>query len=474
MNQQNNTYWPASYSFYAIGGALAACLIIVAYFGTRAIHPTWIFANLVVVALFFIALNITTVRAMKLKSASFVWKLFWMALIARIVYMITIVYLAQLTTGSSFYVGAVDAIRYHRVSTEVSTLIHSGNLQSVLPHLLYEYYGLMDNIGVALVIGIIYSLFGDSVIHAKLFFNLMGAGTVVLVYKTTRLLWDESVARLAGIMMAFFPIALFYSSVILKEEFVVFLVMLGIYILTKSVKNNSIGLTDMGLLLFAMTFIFLFRTAAGALLVTLVVGMFVMNRFGGSIFVASIVAAFVFGMFIYFMDMLGELDMYVDRIVGYADFSDARVRGVARGNPLATIVGTPIFVVLSFLAPFPSMVDIQLRVAASHDATYYWVSGLIIWNFLIYFGIVGAWKAIRTKFNESLAVWGFAIGYSIILGITAMFTAVRFGYNAMPIFFILIAAGIHYRKEFPYWKVYIIGAVLLIFAWNLFRLLGRG
>ena len=472
MNQQNNTYWPANYTYTAIGATLITGLIIIGFFGTAAHPPLWIFINMVVVAVFFIALNIASARSLRLSNSPFIWKLFWMAWLTRIVYMYTIVYLAQIETGSSFYIGAVDAIRYHNVARGVSSIIWSGDFQNMLPYLLVQYEGLMDNIGVPLVIGFVYAVFGDSIIHAKIFYTLMGTGTVLLVYKTTRLLWDESVARLAGIMMAFFPIALFYSSVLLKEEFVVFLAMLAIFIVTKAVKVNRLGIWNLALLLFAITFIFLFRTAAGAVLVSLVVGMFFLNRFGGSKILSAFVGLLVFGMFIYFMDTLGELQMYINRIEGYADFQEGRVGSVARENPFATIVGIPVYVILSFIAPFPSMV--YLPIPWSHDATYYWPGGLMIWNFLIFFGLLGAWKAIRTQWSESLAVWGFSLGYTVILGLTALFTAVRFGYNVMPMFFILIAAGVHYRDEFPYWKIYLIGAVFLIFAWNVFRLAGRG
>ena len=477
MNQrypEAHTYWPASYSFLCMGAALVAVLLITGFFGVQALPPEWMMVNIGVLSLFFILLNIVSVRSEPTGDESYAGKLFWMALIARVVAVFALVSLAELTWDRPFYVGAVDETRYHRVATEVAQIITDGNFSLIIPHLLHEYMGLFDNIGVPLILGPVYALFGNSVIVGKLFFALMGTGTVVLVYKTTRLIWDESVARLAGILMAFFPLALFYSSVILKEEFVAFLVMLGIYILVKGVINNRLGFWDIVLLLFAMSFIFLFRTAAGALLVTLVAGTFVFNRFGGSKVFSLFTVGAVFLIFYYFMDMFVELDQYFDRITGVDEYSEARVRNVARGNVLATIVGTPVYVVLSFVAPFPSMVQTSLRFDVTHDATYYWVSGLMIWNFLAYFGIIGLWKAFTGKFSESLPVWGFAAGYSVILGITALFTVVRFNYNAMPLFIILIAVGIKYRHEFPYWKLWLPCAVVLIVAWNFFRLAGRG
>jgi len=472
LNHQQPTYWPGSYSVYAIGAALIAVLAVVGFFGTAVIPAHWLAINLGVVAAFFIALNRLSIRSLSNTETSFFWKLFWLAWLTRLVYMLAIVYLAEFTTGRQFYVGAVDATRYYRVAGEVAQLIYTGQIGSVYQHVMLEYNFLMDNVGVPLVLGFVFALFGQSVITAKVFFTIMGTGTVLLVYKTTRLLWDESVARLAGILMAIFPIALFYSSVILKEEFVVFLGMVVIYLLTKSVIEKRVGIWDLFFLLTALIGVFLFRSAAGVVLVSLVAGTYLMNRVGGSKVVSLFVSLIILGAFFWFMDVFGELDYFVGRVEGAADFQEGRVRNIQQGNIFITLIGTPVFVVLSFLAPFPSMV--YLPIPFAHDHTYYWIGGLMIWNFLIWFGLIGLWKAFRELPGKSIAVWGYAAGYSIVLGITALFTAVRFGYNVMPMFMILVAVGIKYRDEFPYWKLYLIGAVFLIFAWNFVRLAGRG
>jgi len=475
MNPQSNTYsfWPAKYSYYGIGAALVTFLVIQVYFGTSAISPIWLLINLLAICAYFIAINIVSSRSVHSSDRKFVVNLFWMALIARLLFMLTIVILAELTWDRPFYVGAVDAVRYHRVATEVAELLISGSFLDILPHLLWE-YGAFDDIGVPLVLGPVYVILGSSPIVGKLFFTLIGTGTVLLSYKTAKLIWNESVARLAGIMLAFFPLALFYSSVILKEEFVVFLSLLAIYIATKVVKNNKMSLRDLFLLLFAMVFIFFFRTAAGALLVTVVIGTFFLNRFGGNMLYTVVISGAVFFSFTLFMNLFTEIDFYLERIVEFDDFADARVQSVARGNILATIVGTPVYVLIAFIAPFPAMIFTPNRFGLSHDATFYWISGLVIWNFIIYFGLAGLWRSLRTNIRESFPVWAFAAGYSIILGLTAMFTSVRFGYNAMPAFFILIAVGVHHRQKFPYWQLYLVGAVFVIFAWNYFRLAGRG
>lgn len=472
MNQQSPTYWPGSYSLTGIAASIITIILLVGYFGTDIIAPQWLLINVSVVAVFFIALNRLSIRSLKRTENTFFWKLFWLAWIVRVVYMIGIVYLAEFTTGNSFYVGAVDATRYYRVAGEVAQLINSGEIGSVYSHVMAEYNFLMDNIGVPLVIGIVFTFFGQSVIIAKIFMTFLGTGTVLLVYKTTQLLWDETVARLAGILMAIFPLALFYSSVILKEEFVVFLAMVMIYTLTKSVVTSRIGVWDLFFLLSALISIFLFRTAAGAVLVSLIAGIYLLNRVGGNKIISLAVSLLILGGFFYFMEVFGELDYYVERVTDAADVQQSRIRTIAQENVFVSLVGTPVFIVTSFLAPFPSMV--YLPIPFSHDVTYYWISGLMIWNFLTWFGLIGLWKTFRVMPAKSLAVWGYAVAYSIILGVTVLFTSVRFGYNVMPMFIILIAVGIKYRLEYPYWKLYLIGAVFLIFAWNFVRLAGRG
>ena len=472
MKPDFEPFWPAEYTYYAIAAAIGLLLVMGAFFGTLLMPPLWLIANLVVLAVYFITVTNVSSRALK-NPGDYSWKLFRMAWIARLLFGMTIILLAEFETGRSFYVGAVDAVKYQNVSSQLADIISSGNFNQIHPLLVSMYFEHTDNYGVPLLLGFTYAMFGSSIYVGKVLYTLIGSGTVVLIYKTTRLIWGEATARLAGILFAFFPLALFYSSVLLKEEVVVFLSMLAIFIMVKSTVLTRIRIRDLILLIFVITSIFLFRTAAGALLVALVAGTFVLNRLKGSLIVSLSTAVVILGGFFWFLDVFGEVEYYVERVTNAADFAEARIRDVARGNALATIMGTPVFVALSFIAPFPSMVYLPLG-NLSHDATYYWISGLMIWNFLAFFGLWGLWKAFWEKRSESLPVWGFAAGYSFILGFTALFTTVRFGYNAMPAFFILISAGIAYRKEFPYWKIYMLGALLLIFAWNLFRLAGRG
>ncbi|MDZ7720040.1 MAG: glycosyltransferase family 39 protein [Balneolaceae bacterium] len=296
----------------------------------------------------------------KITSTDYGRQIFWMAWGTRLLFMAAIVMVAELTWDRPFYVGAVDATRYHRVASEISQLLAAGNFQQVFPHLAGEYLEHTDNYGVPFVLGFVYTFTGSSVIVAKVFMTLMGAGTAFFSYKTAKLITDESTARLAGILIAFFPLSLFYSSVILKEEFVVFLSMVGIFLLTKSVVKGRIKLWELAVLISSVSILFLFRTAAGALMVSLVVGIYFMNRIKGSVLISLSMSTIIILGFFYFIDAFGEVDYYVERVSGVFDYSEARIRSIAQENTMASIVGIPTFVVLSFIAPFPSMVYLPL------------------------------------------------------------------------------------------------------------------
>jgi hypothetical protein len=470
----NNIVWTSFLSRQAIIASALINLFVLIVFREQSVSLFWLTMNFLVIVFFFYKLNKITSSTYYMGSVAFTSKIFWYAWLSRLVTMIILYVVALYTWDKPFYVGAVDAIKYHRVATEVAELIDLGNLRAILPYVMAQYDGLPDNIGVPLFIGLLYSIFGVSPLFAKVVLTLIGTGTVIFTYKTTRLIWNESVAKVAAIILAFFPLSLFYSSVILKEEFVVFLVSISIFLTTKMIVTRKIKLFQLISLICAMALIFLFRTAAGTLIVSLVAISLVINRFGGNIGVAIVFTILLYLGLVTMINVFGDVDYYIGRLEEFDDFSEKRISSISEGNTLATIAGTPIYIALSFISPFPAMVKTPIAENLPHDDTYYWIGGLIVWNFLMFFGFTGLWHAMKESSKKGFVIWGYAVGYSIILGVTAMFTAVRFGYNIMPVFCILIAVGISKLKKIRPWRFYLIGAVGLILAWNIFRLAGRG
>jgi len=85
--------------------------------------------------------------------------------------------------------------------------------------------------GYPAALAIVYAVFGRSVLWGGMLNALLGAGTVVITYELARRLLDVRVARVAGLLLAFFPNQVFYTGTLLSEVLFTFLLMTGLLIL---------------------------------------------------------------------------------------------------------------------------------------------------------------------------------------------------------------------------------------------------
>ena len=89
------------------------------------------------------------------------------------------------------------------------------------------------------IIAIPYSLFGRSLIMAKSISLLFGIGSIFLGWKIAKLIWDENTANKVGWVIALFPSLILYSVLIMREVYVCFFVLVGLYGIIGWVKTDS-------------------------------------------------------------------------------------------------------------------------------------------------------------------------------------------------------------------------------------------
>ena len=433
----------------------------------------WLIPNFVVVYLFFQAVMMRERAYFKFQShILFEKRLFWQAFLVRIFALFLFVIIAQLTTGRSFYVGAVDSARYYRVAAGVADVFWNAGPQHIFAYL-FEEYSAIDNHGPSLFIGLFFAFTFTNVIWGKIFIVFVGAWSVVFIYRVALLITDVPTARLAGWLAAFMPLSLFYDTVYLKESFVVFLTSYAVYASTRIIVTGGFNFWRVVRLILAVSAIFLFRAAAGAVIVTSLSVFFLVNNMRGNPVLAWLTGVIVIFSFIFMLNATGRVDDIITKIEGGAEHqADARIGQVERQTAWSDLALGPVFLVFSHFAPFPAMVN--LSPPWGHDATYYWISGLIVWNILALFALLGIWRLIRENPRKSFMVNGYTVGLTIVLGLTAMFTSVRMGWTVIPMMMIPVAVGLrHYRK--PFWFYLTFGiALMFILAWNLFRAIGRG
>lgn len=433
----------------------------------------WIIAAFALVYAYFSALASHERKYTAYPDKQFEKVLFRKSLKLRIIAVLVIGILGQLTWGRWEYVGAMDALRYWRVSREVADVFWSHGFSAIYPHLMAE-YGHIDNIGVPFVLGLLFAFSFKSVLLAKVFIAIMGSYSVVFIYRSASFLLDQNTARLAAWLAAFLPLSLFYDAVIMKESFVVFLTSFVIY---QAIKINATGRVKMKSVLLmgaALSALFLFRTAAGAILTSTLVLFFLLNNIRGNPVYAWIVGGLAIGVFVVFLNVTGEQDYIQRRLERGTEHGDARIAQIERGTTWTDLALGPVFLVISHFAPFPAMVNIGFRFPFNHYFTNYLIPGLISWNILAIFVLLGWWHMIKHQPRRSLMILGYTIGYTIILGMTAMFTQVRLGWNIMPMMMIPAAIGLKNYRNINWHYAALITAGLLILAWNIFRGVGRG
>jgi hypothetical protein len=476
--------WNHKYTFIVIIATYVFFLFFYIIANKHITTIVWMFVAIGIVALYFSGIHYFQSRWYHLSSKNFTKNLYWYSFCIHTFVMLILVLIAYLEPNWPYleYVGANDAETFEREANILAEVIRSGEFSNIKTTL-ESFSPSPDNWGVQIVVGMLYSVFGSSVILAKIFYCLIASGSVLLLYKLSKLIWGENISRLAAIMWMIFPYSLFWSVVVRKEELVVFLLLLVAFYVVRAIQNNKITLTSIILVVIAITMIFLMRTIAGAICITMIITVFLFNKYKGSYIPAVSVGVLILFMSYFSIELFGDREFYIERITNPEAVYESRIRNALSGNTLADIVGTPVYVLLSWISPLPSIVYIDIYEKwhdnISHGHRHYLIAGLIIWNILSLFGLIGLWRTLKERFYQSIFIWGFVLLYVVSLGSTAMFTSIRHSYIYMPFQFILISVGLHYLYYRYYYKGMIWYFLLLfpfifMFAWNIFRLYGKG
>lgn len=474
MKDNRYPVWTSSHSKTAMFYTLILCGVTLAYFNISAIQPIWFLITLSVVVWYFATLSIYSDRWKNLSSGKFKKRIFWHSLFYRVLTSIVLITVAYVEWGKPDYLGAVDALDFHEQAIIIAEHYRNFDFSGAFTKARSFYVGI-DNIGPSLFIGFIFALSGDSYFVATVFLAVLGSISVVLLYLTGKLIWGEQIGRTAGIMFMHFPLSLFFSVVIMKEGVVLFLLMFIIYILTRAVNGDKLKLVHIILLIISLYSLFFFRTVVGIILIILVTGTLLLNKYKGSRFKSWSIGTIIILIFAYLMYALGEYQFFMDRISETDRIRSTRETNVGLDRiSVQNIILVPFLFIFSLITPVPGFVETPLRFNVSHDHNYYFIPGLIIWNILVYYSIIGLFFSIKEKFLNSMPLWGFSVMYSLAMIATFLFSRVRFSYLGMAILILLAAVGLTYERKKIYWKIYFILLVFISVAWNILRLSVRG
>jgi len=479
INKINSEGWNSRHTNIALAYILVMVFGVLVVFNIQAVHPIWFIITIGIAIWYFYTLYYCNKKWLTISDKKFEKRLFWHSLFYRVLVSIILITVAYIEWGIPDYVGSVDARSYHREAIMVAEHFRSFDFGGAYETARSFYFGI-DNIGPPLLIGFIFAIFADSYFMATVVLATLGTISVVLLYRTGKLIWGEQVGRTAGIMFMHFPLSLFFSVVILKEGVVLFLLMLIIYLLTKAVNGYKLKVYDVAVIILALFSLFFFRTVIGLILIILIFGSLALNKYKGSRIKSWTVATFTIFIFGYLMYSLGEYQFFIDRFFGaesrgetrmnYLDFEEMGLDVISMRN----LILAPLIAIFSIIPPFPGMVDVPTRYGTSHDFNWYFMPGEIIWNILVFYSLVGFYYSVKDKFMSSMPVWGFTFAYSFAMVVTVYFTRVRFAYLGMPLLLILAALGIYKTKNKTYWILYLCVLLIATVIWNTLRLSARG
>ena len=123
---------------------------------------------------------------------------------------------------------------------------------------------------ISLVIAVPYSLFGRDILIPITMNLLFSMGTIVLGWHVAKKIWNSSIAKKVAWILAIYPSIILYSSVVLREVYIWFFLLLAINCIINWSKTN-----DLKMIVFAIINFYILSLFHGPLLLGAVVFLFI-------------------------------------------------------------------------------------------------------------------------------------------------------------------------------------------------------
>ena len=442
----------------------------------------WIFGIVEVVGFFYFA-NVNTKTWTKMSPMRFTKKLFWSALVIRVVWVFVSYLLFNNWTGTAFSIGAADELSYNDIAHFCAQHIRVGNWRIVSIIQEYAPNTTFSDMGYTIYLTIIYWIFWDSILIARIIKAILSAWTAVLVYKLASRNFGEQTGRIAGVFCMLMPNLIYYCSFQLKEIEMVFLAMLFVERADWLLRQGKLKfMPTMAVMLIPLA-LFMIRTALAATLVlaffcTLLLTTGRVVGWGKRILLIVVASAFVVVMMLSNTSIGQDVASMWERRGSdqEANMEWRSERDVGQGmtQKFAKYAGAAVFAPMIFTIPFPTMNEIpeQENQMMIHGGNF-------VKNILSYFTIMalvvllfsGDWR----KYVLPLAV---LCGYLVVLVFSNFAQSERFHQPILPLTLMFAAYGISVMNQYPWIKRYFNYWCVLMFlaavAWNWFKLAGRG
>ena len=460
--------------------ALLACSVL---FNNYALEIRWMLFGIIEVVGFFFLSNHLSKSWINIRPKTFIKNVFWLGFALRVAWVVISYLLYQKWTGTAFSIGAGDELFYDDMGHYGASLMRDGNFAIYDPLTKYAGKVAFSDMGYPIYLSIVYFIFFDSIIMARIIKAILGAWTAVLIYKLASRNFGEHVGRMAGIMCMLMPNLMYYCSMQLKEIEMVFLAMLFVERADALLRQPKMPWRSLALLMVIPAFMFMIRTALAA---TLVMGLalallltsgrvvkgwrrmmlIMVVAAGGLVIVASesnILA-----------DVQQMWEVRGSTQKDHAEWRSKRKDQAGLQQRFAKYAGATVFAPAIFTVPFPTMAETpgQENQKMIHGGNY--VKNIVsLFTIAVLFFLLfsGTWRA-------HVLPASILCGYLLILVFSNFAHSERFHLPILPLHLMLAAYGISQihripwlKRVFPWWCALMFVAAL---AWNWLKLAGRG
>lgn len=440
----------------------------------------WIFGIISVVGFFFFA-NRQSKQWLNIRPSTFSKRLFWGAFALRVVWVLISYFLYNQWTGTSFSIGAADELFYHELAQYSASEMRSGEFNIYKSIMRYSPENDFSDTGYPIYLSVIYWIFSDSVLIARIIKAILGAWTAVLVYKIASRNFGESTGRMAGIFCMLMPNLIYYCSFQLKEVEMVFLAMLFVERADWLLRQPKLKAMQTVVVMLIPLFLFMIRTALAA---TLVAAFFCalllttgrVSGFGKRAVLIVVAGIFAMTMFLTSTSIGTEVRQMIETGGSgqQANMEWRSTREGAMSQQFAKYAGAAVFAPMIFTIPFPTMTETpgQENQKMIHGGNF-------VKNILSYFTIMALIVLLVTgNWRKHVLPIAVLCGYLFVLVFSNFAQSERFHQPILPLTLMFAALGISLIKENPWMKRYFNYWCVLMFlaaiAWNWFKLAGRG
>ena len=461
-------YFPKYFTSRAIYCYLITLALVSMVFMNHAMPFQFMLFGLVSVTVFFMFSNRLTMKWRRFKPETFTKKLFLVALIIRVVYVLFIYFYYLAMTGEPHAFHAGDEYYYQTLAS----IWRSSGFEVMKDTMSYEAF---SDSGYAWWLGFEYLLFGTHVLVGRFVKCLIDTFSCILVYNLAKRNFGEAVGRMAAIFCMLMPNMWYYCGVTLKETEMAFLTVLFAEradLVFHSPKIKLAGLILPGVCILVM---FTFRTALGSVMFAALAAALIFTSKKQLEMWKKVLYSAVFAIWMFMtvgVEMVQETQTLWENRDSNQELGYEWRAARENGNTFAQYATASVFAPLIFTIPFSSMVAVsnQENQMMMNGANFIKniMSGLTIFAmFIMLFS--GDWR----KHVLPIAL---TCGYLVVLVFSNFAHSERFHFPVLALELMFAAFGVTQlkNKHKRWFTMWLVGVCVANVIWAWIKLAGRG